>query len=145
MEELDLAGISKKYGLPSVSYSTKLKPGDGTFDRTTGKILISESLRFASEPEVLRVAFRADGHFHTRSYAREKLPVHAAMGCFALLVLCIAVSDVRALIPSYVPFFGLALLIFTADNGRRLGEQAADRWAMQHWPDAFLKQGEAYF
>ena len=139
--EQDLTELCRKYGLPPMEYSRKLRPGDGTFDRKTGKIQLSESLRSASEVEVLRVAFHEAGHYHTCSFLREVLPLRLAGGFVMLLALCLAFASVRAWVPAYIPFFGLVAAVLVFEGGRRRGEQEADRWARAHWPDDLSARG----
>ena len=145
MEEHDLTKLCKKYGLPSMEYSTKLRHGDGTFDRQTGKFQLSESLRHANEAEILRVALHEAGHFHTCSFFREVLPLRAAIGFFVFLVVCLSAPQVRSIIPSGIPFFLAVLMVLVFETGRQRGERAANRWAKQHWPDDLSVRGELYF
>ena len=140
----DLAKLCEQYGLPFMEYSKQLKPGDGTYDRKTGKIQIAESLQSASEVEVLRVAFHEAGHYHTCSFIRERLPLRLAAGFAVLLALFIAIPEVRAWIPSYLPLFGLFFAVLVFEGGRRRGEQAANQWALEHWPDDLSARGHAY-
>ena len=145
MEEHDLTKLCKKYGLPSMEYSKKLRHGDGTFDRQTGKIQMSESLRYASEAEILRVALHEAGHFNTCSFVGEVLPFYAAIGFFLFLAVCLVMPEVRAFVPSGIPFFGAVLMVLVFETGRQRGERAANRWAKQHWPDDLSVRGELYF
>lgn len=142
---MDLNTLCQKYDLPPMEFSRKLKPGDGAYDRLTGKIQISQSLLYATEPELLRVAFHEAGHHHTRSFRRDVLPLYCAAGFAALLVLCVAFSQVRDLIPGWVPIFGLFGSIMVFETGRRHWENAANRWAREHWPKALSDQGLWYF
>ena len=145
MEENNLTGLCKKYGLPPMGYSNRLNKGDGTFDRGTGKIQLSESLRFVSEAELLRVALHEAGHYHTCSFVRDILPFRAAIGFFALLVFCVALPGVRTFLPSYIPLFGLVLALLIFDEGRMRSERNADQWAKAHWPHDMTARGERYF
>ena len=140
----DLRQLSERYGLPPMEYIRKHRPGDGTYDRMTGKIHLSESLRFAGEAEVLRVAFHEAGHHHTRSFLREVLPLRLA-GVFAVaLGLCLAFASMRSWVPAYIPFFGLVVSVLVFEDGRMRSEQAANQWAREHWPDDLSARGLFY-
>lgn len=145
MKENDLTKISEKYGLPPMEFCKKLRPSDGVFDRMTRKIYLSESLRYASEAEILRVALHEAGHFNTCSFVREILPLRAAIGCFALLAVYLAILEVQAFIPKSITFFLAVLMILIFEIGRQRGEREANQWAKQHWPDALSARGEMYF
>lgn len=144
MEENDLAKLCGKYELPPMKYSKKLKPGDGTIDRTTGEIHLSESLRFTREEELLRVAFHEAGHYHTRSFQRDVLPLYIAAVFAVLLGFCLIFPQLRDFAPSYVPFFGLLGSILTFETARKHWEIAANQWAKAHWPHDLSTRGEVY-
>lgn len=142
---IDLKTLCQKYDLPPMEYSRKLKPGDGAYDRLTGKIQISQSLLYATEPELLRVALHEAGHAHSRSFWRDVLPLYLAAFFAALLVLCVSFLRVRSVIPSGVPLFGFCGSVLAFETGLRHWENAANRWAREHWPKALSDQGLWYF
>jgi Zn-dependent protease with chaperone function len=128
-----------------MEYSRKLKPGDGACDRITGKILLSESLRHASEAEVLRVAFHEAGHYYARSFRRDVLPLYLAAFFAVLLAACVSFSQVRGVIHDWLPFFGLFGSILAFETGRRHWENAANAWALEHWPKDLSDRDLRYF
>lgn len=140
----DLRQLSERYGLPPMKYSQKLRPGSGAYDRKTGEIQLSESLRFVGEAELLRVAFHEAGHHQTRSFLREVLPLRLAVVFAVVLGLCLAFASVRFWFQTAIPFFGLVASAIIFENGRQRSEQEASRWARDHWPDELLAQGFMY-
>ncbi|MCE5360366.1 MAG: hypothetical protein JJ714_05145 [Acidithiobacillus sp.] len=141
----DVLSILAKYDLPPVKLSRMVKPGDGHCDRLTGRIVLSESLKYEDEPEILRVAFHEAGHYYTRSFRRDVLLLYVVIGFVILLALCLAFSQVRDCIPTGVPFFGLIISAMVFETARKHWENAANRWAREHWPRALAERGHRYF
>ncbi|MBU2772459.1 hypothetical protein HMI48_00590 [Acidithiobacillus ferrooxidans] len=73
------------------------------------------------------------------------LPLYCAAGFAALLVLCVAFSQARDLIPDWVPLFGLSGSALAFETGRMRWENAANRWAREHWPDELVGNGILYY
>ena len=101
--------------------------------------------RNGGEVEILRVAFHEAGHYRTRSFRLDVLPLYCAAGFAALLVLCVAFSQARDLIPDWVPLFGLSGSALAFETGRMRWENAANRWAREHWPDELVGNGILYY
>ena len=148
-ESTDLGLISRKYGLPPMEYSRKLKPGKISCNRMTGRLLMSESFRSIGEAERLRAAFQLAGYYHTRSFERDVAPVISVIVSSATLVIVSVFPQSRALIPTPLLVFAwvawlvssfLVLVIRPAQWKRE-----ANRWAKEHWPARLRKKGVPYF
>lgn len=144
----NLAKLSRRYGLPPMEYDQNLQTGDGIVDWKTGKIHLSESLRFASEAEVLRVALYAVGYARTeyrfRHVAMAVLFAGALLGPLDFYLLVFTHFSDTAISQVMLPVVLAGIVVSYRYIYPKKLERDAHRWAREHWPSRLSAQGIGY-